>query len=788
MEKAELQEWEDTCIQEEPPPCMTGCPIHVDARSFVKQVALGTWEDALKTMAKTMPFPRILGRICDHPCESTCRRSEVGESIAISSLERTCVETAREKVRGVMLPRKQTRVAVIGSGLSSLTASWDLLRKGYQVTIFEPTGRLGGTLWNYPESILPPEVITRELQLLEEIGATIELGSDISGSSRLAALRAGFDALFVGLDTVGVNCNGLERDDKGSVWCNALTRGTSMEGVFAGGNSIRNGNPSPIYDVLDGRKAATSIDRYTMNLNQENGRDLEGPYPSRLYTNTGGVSPLPRVSPAGAVSGYTADEAIAEAGRCLQCECLECVKVCLYLDRNNGYPKKYARQVFNSEYVMHGRAHTKNLFVNSCSACGLCETVCPNNFHVGEMMLKERRTFLRKNFMPPSFHEFALLDMEQSNSERCALSRHEPGRDESSWLYFPSCQLSATTPVEIQASYAYLREKLEGGVGIMLGCCGAPAHWAGRDDLFQELQAGIRREWERLGRPTVITACSTCRSMFQEQQPEMETRTLWDVVASHCLPSGYLPHQGETVSITDPCMARHDATTHGQVRELARSLGFSINELPLSGEKAECCGFGGLMFNADPALAKDVIRHRTTVIDPPDTNLYRPTVMDNDYLAYCAMCRDNLAAGGKRTSHLIEHLFPGEGMSDPAARGWISWTERRHNRVTLREAILGLYGEEERFNREEHDMITLFMTEEVRRRADDRRILESDIRRVIHHAEESGKRLHNSATGVYRSYHKIGNVTFWVEYTPVEDGYTIHNAYCHRMNIVGALK
>lgn len=764
---------------------MTGCPIHVDVRSFVKQVGLGKWEDALKTMAKTMPFPRILGRICDHPCESLCRRSEVGESIGISGLERACVETAREPVRGVMLPRKQTRVAVIGSGLASLTAAWDLVRKGYQVTIFEPTRRLGGSLWNYPEDVLPPEVITRELKLLEEIGATIELDSDISGSSRIATLLAEFDALFVGLDTLGVNCNGLERDDKGSVWCNPLTKATSEEGVFAGGNSIRNGSPSPIYDVLDGRKAATSIDRYTMNLNQETGRDLEGPYPSRLYTNTGGIAPLPRVAAAGAVSGYSAEEAIAEAGRCIQCECLECVKVCLYLDRNNGYPKKYARQVFNSEYVMHGRAHTKNLFVNSCSSCGLCETVCPNNFHVGEMMLKERRTFLRKNFMPPSFHEFALLDMEQSSSERCSLCRHEPGREESRWLYFPSCQLSATTPLEIEASYAYLRERLEGGVGIMLGCCGAPAHWAGRDDLFQEAQATIRREWERLGRPTVITACSTCRGMFQDQQPEMVTRTLWDLVGELGLPPGSLTHPGATVSITDPCMARKDTATHGRVRDLARSLGFAINELPLSGEKAECCGFGGLMFNADTALARDVVRHRTTVIDPPDTTLYRPTVVDNDYLAYCAMCRDNLAGGGKRTSHLIEHLFPAEGMSDPASRGWISWTERRHNRARLRENILRLYGEEQHQTGEEQQTVTLHMTEEVRRRADDRRILESDIRQVIHHAETTGRKLHHSTSGVYRGYHRIGNVTFWVEYTPIEGGYRVHNAYCHRMNIVG---
>ncbi len=161
MEKSELQDWEYKCIQEEPPQCTAGCPIHVDARLFVKQVSREEWDDAFKTLSKTMPFPKIVGRICDHPCEPVCKRGEAGEPISIGALERACIETTREKVKGVMLSRKKLRVAVIGSGLSSLTVAWDLLRKGYQLTIFEPGGRLGGTLWEYPETLLPPMLLPR---------------------------------------------------------------------------------------------------------------------------------------------------------------------------------------------------------------------------------------------------------------------------------------------------------------------------------------------------------------------------------------------------------------------------------------------------------------------------------------------------------------------------------------------------------------------------------------------------------------------------------------------------
>jgi len=764
MEQNKLREWEYKCIQEEPPQCTAGCPIHVDARLFVKQAGQGDWEAALKTLAKTMPFPKILGRVCDHPCEPVCKRGEAGEPIAIGALERACVETAQEKVKGVMLPRKDKRVAVIGSGLSSMTVAWDLLRKGYRITVFEPGERLGGTLWEFPETILPPDVITEELSLLESLGAVITLSAQVARDDFIAGIHGEFDAVFVGLDVADLNLHDLELEP--------LTLATSRKGLFAGGDCRKDGRLSPITEAFEGRRAATSIDRYVMNVSMDNGRENEGPFVTRLYTNVEGLEPLPRLTPADPNSGYSTGEAIREAERCIQCECMECVKVCLYLERYKGYPKKYARQVFNNERVIYGAARTKNQFVNSCSTCGLCETVCPNDFFMGDLCLQARRTMNEQKLMPPSFHEFALKDMAHGNGERFALCSHEPGRQESAWLYFPSCQLCATSPGEVLSSYRHLRERLSGGVGIMLRCCGAPAFWAGRDDLFREALDTVRNEWERLGRPRVVTACSTCRSIFQDHLPEMESVSLWKVIEETGLPGGEGTGTGTTVAVADPCITRNDPETQGSVRRIVQSLGISIEELPLSGGKPECCGYGGLMYNANPGLARDVIAHRATV-------------SNNDYLAYCAMCRDNFAAAGKRVSHLIELLFPTAPGGDPAARGWISWSERRTNRAKVREGILRELGGKGEWMVEDYEGIVLRMAPDVRKRIDERRILEDDLRRVIDHAERTGKRLENLRTGCYRAYCQTENVTFWVDYTPGEEGFTVHNAYCHRMKIVG---
>jgi hypothetical protein len=152
------------------------------------------------------------------------------------------------------------------------------------------------------------------------------------------------------------------------------------------------------------------------------------------------------------------------------------------------------------------------------------------------------------------------------------------------------------------------------------------------------------------------------------------------------------------------------------------------------------------------------------------------------------MCRDNLAAAGKRTAHLIELIFPNVDGADPAARGWISWSERRANRARVKEGILRELGEEGGVPVEDHEKIVLNISAEVLRTIDGRRILENDLRKVIDHAERSGKKLRNNETGNYLAYFQPENVTFWVEYSPEGEGFRVHNAYCHRMKIVGIMK
>src|ERR1035437_1403544 len=91
MDGQQVKDWESRCIEESPPACTAACPVHVDVRGMVELVRKGDFKAAYALYFRTLPFPDIIGRICDHPCEGTCKRREAGAAIRIHELERTCV-------------------------------------------------------------------------------------------------------------------------------------------------------------------------------------------------------------------------------------------------------------------------------------------------------------------------------------------------------------------------------------------------------------------------------------------------------------------------------------------------------------------------------------------------------------------------------------------------------------------------------------------------------------------------------------------------------------------------
>lgn len=157
---------------------------------------------------------------------------------------------------------------------------------------------------------------------------------------------------------------------------------------------------------------------------------------------------------------------------------------------------------------------------------------------------------------------------------------------------------------------------------------------------------------------------------------------------------------------------------------------------------------------------------------------------DIDYVTYCAMCRDNFSARGKRALHILDLIWAPDqdNQDDPAARKVPGYSQRHENRAKLKTQLLReVWGE--RVSDKEKS-IELYIFPEVSELLEKRMILVEDIQKVIRHAESTGSKILNEATGRLIAHYRPVSVTYWVEYSPHNSGFIIHNAYSHRMEVI----
>jgi glutamate synthase (NADPH) small chain len=762
MDREQVRRWEAQCIQEQAPACTSTCPVHVDARKLTECVSRGDFQGGLATLANAVPLPRILAHICDHPCQAQCKRVEAGAAIEIGLLERACAEFGAPAPAIRLQVSSNQSVAVVGGGLSGVAASIGLASRGYAVTLFEARPRLLDRLRSLEERILPVQIIDDDLAVLNLLRIVVRCETPI-----LKSIAQQFDALYLapGPEPFRDDSLGLALGVEGRIRIDPLTLATSHAKVFAGGaQRYAPAAYSPIQSLADGNYAAVSIDRFLQGASLTANRDNQGAFPSRLYVNTKGIAASVAVRESEGAAGYSQEEARQEALRCFPCQCLECVKVCAYLEEYGSYPKSYVRQIYNNECIVMG-VRKANRMVNSCALCGLCTAVCPEDFSMADVCLDARRSMVRSGKMPPSTHDFALRDLAFSQSEAFTLARHQPGFQSSRTAFLPGCQLSASSPDHVASCYDILRKTLDGGVGLILQCCGTPALWAGNDEKFQQALHSLDSAWQELGRPRLITACSSCYRVLHDHLPQIPVEPLWPYLHAELLPKAPSPIQ-RTMAIHDPCSTRGVSEVEGSARTLLTELGVTVVELNEPG-LTTCCGYGGLMLFANPELAAKTVTRRASDSDA-------------DFVTYCAMCRDRFAHHGKRAIHILDLVFADEN-SDPAARPDPGFSRRQENRAQLKSRLLRDVWKEQ--GRIMEPSIALHISEELRTRLEERMILVEDVRRTIAHAEQTGDKIENPATGRSVASFRPVSVTYWVEYSPGGDGFAVHNAYSHRMEV-----
>lgn len=165
------------CLDCSKPSCMEGCPVSINIPSFIKNIERGHFISAARVLKETSALPAVCGRVCpqEKQCESRCIHLKMNnKAVAIGYLERFAADYERESGNisiPEIMPSNGIKIAVVGSGPAGLSFAGDMVKKGYDVNVFEALHEIGGVLkYGIPEFRLPNKIVDVEIENLKKMG------------------------------------------------------------------------------------------------------------------------------------------------------------------------------------------------------------------------------------------------------------------------------------------------------------------------------------------------------------------------------------------------------------------------------------------------------------------------------------------------------------------------------------------------------------------------------------------------------------------------------------------
>jgi NADPH-dependent glutamate synthase beta subunit-like oxidoreductase/ferredoxin len=184
-------------------PCKYTCPAEIDIPRYLRLIREKKYSEATAVIREKVPFPKVLGYVCNHPCEAVCRRSEVNEAISIKELKRFAAERDHLELwkrNSLRAPQTDKRVAIVGSGPAGLTAAYYLSKLGHGVTVFEASPFPGGMMRiGIPEYRVPKNVLDEEIREIESMGVEIRTNSRVDSLDTL--FEEGYHTIVVAIGT-----------------------------------------------------------------------------------------------------------------------------------------------------------------------------------------------------------------------------------------------------------------------------------------------------------------------------------------------------------------------------------------------------------------------------------------------------------------------------------------------------------------------------------------------------------------------------------------------------------
>jgi len=202
-------------------PCSDACPVHLDIPAYIELVKERKLKEAAELVRERNALPGICGKVCVRPCEFSCRRLLLDESIYIKAIKRYIVEYEFKHGKQYEIQKndalKESPVAVVGAGPAGLAAAFYLAARGYPVTIYEALPEGGGmAAVGIPDYRLPRDFLQYEIDVIKNCGVEIVYNTRVGKDISLKDLRAkGYRAIFLGIGAHDSKKMGVEGEDKG---------------------------------------------------------------------------------------------------------------------------------------------------------------------------------------------------------------------------------------------------------------------------------------------------------------------------------------------------------------------------------------------------------------------------------------------------------------------------------------------------------------------------------------------------------------------------------------------
>lgn len=314
--------------------------------------------------------------------------------------------------------------------------------------------------------------------------------------------------------------------------------------------------------------------------------------------------------------------------QCINCK--KCQRECIMLTEYIESPKQF----FNKECP-------SDELVFSCTLCGKCSHVCPQDIEFDQVFLALKRDRINSSFMTKNKVNYWSINLHQMISfSKLVSSTHKANEKEIS-IFFPGCSLTGYSNDLIHKIYEYLNQYET--VELFLKCCGNPGYSIG-DKKFDKRIASLKKEFEILNVREIVTTCPNCISIF-EKYLDIQCISLWEKIEDIGVETLDKVSTSQTYYLHDSCATRNNSKVHGSVRRILNYLEVPYEEFNDNRERTICCGSGGMLEMINKDLSDRFKKKRVEESD------------GMPIISYCQECSVAFEKAGNPSHHLVEIIF-----------------------------------------------------------------------------------------------------------------------------------